>query len=218
MITQVKLLLVLLLITAAGQTRAQTIDSFHINSSTNPHELFVRLHFPDSSYYVERTFDRVALMYPPFNLVTLYYRSCQFVKTNPVWDTMIPIYTPEPYGLWLWLVRDSNTVIPDCIFAEQTEVADSASYDSRQTGINNPGSGNNALHIFPNPATGVLHIIGTPGCELYISDGLGRQLLRQKLKNGQETLDISELVPGLYYIHCFRDGQRLQSLCFSKLP
>lgn len=218
MITQVKLLLVLLLMAAGGQTYAQTIDSFHVNPSVNPHELYVRLKFPDSSYYVERTFDRVALIYPPVNLVTLYYRSCQSVKTNPVWDTMIPIYTPEPYGLWLWLSKDSNTVIPDCMFAAQTEVADSASYDSRHTGIINPGAGNNALHIFPNPATGVLHVTGNPGCELVIFDGLGRLQLRKKLQNRQESLNISELVPGLYYIHCFRDGQRLQSHCFSKLP
>jgi hypothetical protein len=218
MITQVKLLLVLLLITVAVNTRAQTIDSFHINRSVNPHELFLRVHFPDSSYYVARIFDRVALTYPPFNLFTLYFRSCQFVKNNPVWDTMIPIYTPEPYSMRLWLAWERDIVIPGCTNVGQILVTDSISYDSRQTGITSPGAGNNALRISPNPAADVLYVTGNPGCELHISDGLGRLQLRQKLQNRQETLNISGLVPGLYYIHCFRDGQRLQSHCFSKLP
>lgn len=221
MITQVKQLLLLLLITAAGQTHAQTIDSFHVNSTVTPNELFVRLQFPDSNCYVQRTFDRVALIYPPVNVVTFFYRSCDFVTTNPVRDTVIKIYTPEPYGLRLWLVRDSNTVIPECAFSGATQtVMDSASYDSRHTGtgIVHPGLSNNQLQIFPNPAAGILHVVGTPGCELQISDGLGRLLRRQKLENEQEAVDISMLSPGLYYIHCYRDGQRQQSHCFSKLP
>lgn len=216
---QVKLLLaLLLLITAAGQTRAQTIDSFHINRSVYPHELFVRVHFPDSSYYVHRTFDPVALMYPPVNIVTFFYRSCEFIKTNPVRDTVIHIHTPEPYGLRIWLVKDSNTIIPGCAFEEQRQTMDSAAYDSRSTGITNPGAGYNALHIYPNPATSVLYIAGTPGYELQVYDGLGRLQLRQKLQSEQETLNIGAFVPGLYYIHYYRDGQRVQSLRFSKLP
>lgn len=219
MITQVKFLFVLLLlVAAAGQTSAQAIDSFHVNRSVNPHELFVRMHFPDSGYYIDRTFDRVALIYPPVNLVTFYYRSCEFIKTNPVRDTVILIYTPEPYGLRAWLVRDSNTVTPGCTFAGQRQEMDSLIYDSRHTGITNPGTGNNALYIFPNPATNILQVTGTPGGEVQISDELGRLQLRQKLQNGQETLNIGALVPGLYYIHYYRNGQRLQSQCFSKLP
>lgn len=215
MIKQTKLLLVLLLL-IAGQTNAQTIDSFHVNRSSQ--QLFVRLQFPDSSYYVERTFDRVALIYPPVNMVTFFYRSCEFIKANPVWDTTIRIYTPEPYGLWVWLANDSNTVTQGCTLAGQIQAIDSAYFDAKTTGIANPPAGNNSMYIFPNPAASILHVAGAVGCELRISDGVGRLRLQQKLQNGQESVDISSLVPGLYYIHCYRDGQLLQSHCFSKLP
>ncbi len=218
MITQVKLLLILLLVAATGQASAQTIDSFHVNRLVNPHELFVRLHFPDSSYYITRTFDRVAYIYPPVNLITFYSRSCEFVKTNPVKDITIRIYTPEPYGLRFWLVMDSNTVIPGCTFAQEIQVMDSGIYSSQPTGMTDPGVGNNALHVFPNPAASVLYVTGSSGGELQISDGLGRLQLRQTLQSGQTTVDIGALVPGLYYIHYYCDGQRVQSQCFSKLP
>lgn len=218
--TQAKQLIILLLIIIAGQTRAQTIDSFHLNSSVKPHELFVRLKFPDSSYYVERTFDRVALIYPPFNIVTFFYRSCNFIKTSPTRDTMIRIYTPAPYGLRVWLVRDSNTVATGCTFAGETQTVDSASYDSLRTvtHIAHPGSTNNDLYIFPNPAASVLYVSGAPGWELRIFDGLGRLQIRQMLHNTQETVNIHNLVPGMYYIRCYRDGQMLQNHCFNKLP
>ena len=218
MITQVKLLIVLLLITIAEQTSAQTIDSFHVNRSVTPHELFVRLHFPDSSYYIERTFDRVALIYPPVNVTTFFYRSCPFVKTNPTRDTVIYIYSPEPYGIRLYLAMDANTSRPGCTSATQTQAIDSAAYTSPPTGIMNPVAGNSTLLIFPNPAAAVLHIIGPHGTELRIADVLGRMQLLQQLQNEKETININQLAPGLYYVHCFRDGQLLQSHCFSKLP
>jgi hypothetical protein len=219
MVKQVKLLLLtLLLTTVAGRVQAQIIDSFHVNGSVSPKELFVRLRFPDSSYYINRTFDRVALIYPPVYVVTFYFRSCDFIKADPVKDTMIPIYLPEPYKINLWLARDSNTIIPGCLFAGEIQAVDSASYVSPPAGTSLQDVDNNALHIFPNPAEGILHVSGAPGCELRVSDGMGRMLLHQKLQNRQETVDISALAPGLYYIHCYRDGQLLHSYCFSKLP
>lgn len=208
----------MLLITIAGQALAQRIDSFHVNRSVNPHELFVRLRFPDSSYYIEHTFDRVALIYPPVNVTTFYYRSCPFVKANPIRDTVIYIYLPEPYGIRLYLAMNANTSMPGCTSATQTQAIDSAAYTSPPTSIVNPGAGNSTLHIFPNPATGVLNITGPRGTELQITDGLGRIQLRQRLQNGKEIIDISPLFPGLYYIHCYLAGQLLQRHCFSKLP
>ncbi|RQO29845.1 hypothetical protein DBR32_14785 [Taibaiella sp. KBW10] len=219
MAKQVKLLLIMLFLTAAEHSRAQTIDSFHVNRSVNPHELFVRFHFPDSSYSIVHTFDRVALIYPPVNVITFFYRSCDFIKTNPVMDTIIRIYTPEPYRIHIWLVNDTNTVIQGCTFIGRTQNPDSASYDSRHTtGMVNPGTGSKALHIYPNPATNILHVVGASGCTLLVSDALGRMQLRQQLKNEQETLNIGSLTPGVYYIHCYQDGLLLHSRCFSKLP
>ncbi|WP_222167246.1 T9SS type A sorting domain-containing protein [Edaphocola aurantiacus] len=218
MIKQVKLLLTLLLISAGLQAPAQTIDSFYVNRLVNPHELFVRMHFPDSSYYISRTFDRVALIYPPVNIVTFYYRSCDFVKADPVKDTIIRLYTPEPYGLNVWLVRDSNTVVQECDIVWQTEDADSVSYYSPTTGVVNPDIGNKALQIYPNPANSVLHVLAAPGCTLIVSDALGRRQLQQSLHSEHETVNISGLSSGVYFIHCYRDGRLLQSLRFSKLP
>ena len=217
MITQMKLLIVLLLITA-GQAGAQRIDSFHVNRSVNPHELFVRLRFPDSSFYIERTFDRVALIYPPVNVTTFFYRSCPLVKANPIRDTVIYINSPEPYGIRLYLAMDANISIPGCTSATQTRAIDSAAYTSPPTAIVNPEAGTSIVHIYPNPATSVLNITGPRGAEVRLTDGLGRTQLRQQLQSGKETIDISALVPGLYYLHCYLDKLLLQSQCFSKLP
>jgi hypothetical protein len=219
MIKQVKLLLLpLLLVTAALPTQAQVIDSFHVNRSTNPHELFVRLQFPDSSYYVERTFDRVALIYPPVNITTFFYRSCQFTKASPIRDTTIYIYSPEPYGIRLYLAADSNTVTPGCTISPQIQAVDSAVYDSQHTGIGGAATRDKGLRIFPNPASDVVHIESSSPCEVLITDGLGRLQLRQKLKTGKTTIDMHAFAPGLYYIQCYANGRLWQSLCFSKRP
>ncbi len=219
MIKPIKLLLLqLLFVTAAGQTQAQIIDSFHINRSTNPHELFVRLQFPDSSYYVERTFDRVALIYPPVNITTFFYRSCQFVKAAPIRDTVIYIYSPEPYRVRLYLAADSNTTTPGCTISPQIQTVDSAVYDSQHTGIDGVAIRNSNLSIFPNPTSDVLHIEASQLCEVLIIDALGRLRLRQKLQTNKTTINTQAFVPGPYYLQCYLDGRLLQSLCFSKLP
>jgi len=217
MIKGAKLLLIMLLAMAGLQASAQTIDSFYVNRMANPHELFVRMHFPDSSYYISRTFDRVALIYPPVNIVTFYYRSCDFVKADPLKDTIIQLFTPEPYGLIVWLVRDTNTVVQECDMVWQTQESDSVSYYFPTTGVVSPGMGNKALQIYPNPATSVLHVLASPGCTLIVSDALGRRQLRQVLQNEHEMVNISGLSPGVYFIHCYRDGRLVHSLRFSKL-
>jgi|GEM_PF-2315493 len=217
MIKPGKLLFILLLIMTAVQLHAQTIDSFRVTRSTSPHKVFVRTSFPDSTYYISRTFDRVAMMYPPVNIVTLFYRKCDFVKAPPVKDTTIDIFTPEPYKLWVWLVRDSNTVTQGCTLDPQIQNTDSVSYDSQYTVIAKPGLEDNAISIFPNPAINTLHIAGGKGYDLRISDVQGRQYLSQKLQSEQETVNISTLIPGVYYIHCYINGQLLQSHCFNKL-
>ncbi|MCY1520687.1 hypothetical protein D9M68_554700 [compost metagenome] len=213
-----KLLLILLLVICGLQSRAQTIDSFYVNRLTSPHELFVRMHFPDSSYYIHRTFDRVALMYPPVNIVTFFYRSCNNIKSNPVKDTIIQLFTPEPYGLYIWLARDSNTVVQDCDIVGQTEAIDSVSYYSPTTGVVSPDMGNNALQVYPNPASSIMHVLAAPGCTIVVSDALGRMHLQQQLQNEHEMINISNLTAGVYFIHCYRQGQLLQRLRFSKLP
>lgn len=211
-------LVLILLIILCGPVNAQTIDSFSLNRSPYPNELFVRLRFPDSTYELTRTFDRVALIYPPVNLTTFFYRSCQSVRTSPLRDTMIPIYAYDPYRIGIWLVRDSNTSNPDCVRASEIQNIDSVLYTPQQTSISLTQASNDRMAVFPNPANDLLHIAGSPGCYLQITDGLGRSMRRQKLQSRQETLDIRTLLPGLYYIHYYREGRRLQSLCFSKLP
>ncbi len=215
---RIKSLFVIISLIAVGKTQAQIIDSFHVNTSVSPHELFVRLHFPDSSYYVERTFDRVAMIYPPVNIITFFYRSCEDIKNSPVMDTIIPIYTPEPYCIWVWLVSDINTT-PGCMLFDENQSSDSASYYSETaTGVVKPGIDSKiAFSIFPNPANGILYIEGASGCDFNIYDGLGRLMLKRYLKNEKEAVNISTLIPGIYYTHCYRKGILLQSCSFSKV-
>ncbi len=211
-----KFLCLLLLLVAGQQSFAQRIDSVRVARSKNPHELYVRMAFPDSGYYVCSSFHRVALIYPPVNIVTFFYRKCDFVKASPAWDTTIAMPTPEPYKILVSLVRDSNTVTPGCNLYAQLQNSDTVMYDSKTTGISGTEIAGDGLRMFPNPAVDVLHIAGGKGCELRIADVQGRLLLQRTLDAEEATVNIGTLANGVYYVQCYRNGQLWQSRCFNK--
>lgn len=211
-----KFLCLILMLVAGVQCFAQRIDSVRVARSKSPHELYVRMAFPDSGYYVCSSFHRVATMYPPANIVTFFYRKCDFVKASPAWDTTIAMLTPEPYKILVSLVRDSNTVTPGCDMYPQLQNTDTVLYDSKTTSVSGIATVGELIRIFPNPAVDVLHIIGGKNCELRITDIQGRMQLHQMLDVEQAVVDISTLSAGVYYVQCYSSGQLLQSRCFNK--
>ena len=68
-----------------------------------------------------------------------------------------------------------------------------------------------AWQVYPNPANEKLEIRLTESAtsgELRLIDNKGRILFTQVLENGQddETLDVSKLSPGTYFVHLVLDG------------
>ena len=62
------------------------------------------------------------------------------------------------------------------------------------------------LKIFPNPASTYLNIeIGFSGTQYQIFDSYGRRLLNGKLE--ENRIDVSSLVPGLYFLRVESDGK-----------
>lgn len=63
-----------------------------------------------------------------------------------------------------------------------------------------PGEEASSLHVWPNPARGVLHIEGKVGSEAVLYDVLGRELGRASLRTHQTQIDLSGLPPGVYVV------------------
>ena len=56
---------------------------------------------------------------------------------------------------------------------------------------------NDIITIFPNPASELFHINGNYD-NIYLFDNLGRTYI--SVKNENNTFDISNLLPGIYYV------------------
>ncbi|HMQ48907.1 MAG TPA: T9SS type A sorting domain-containing protein [Saprospiraceae bacterium] len=77
-----------------------------------------------------------------------------------------------------------------------------AEVDTKETTSTSPLQG---VRIWPNPATDVIHLDGTTEAGklewLCIMDGSGRRLVDQSLGDASNTtIDIQQLMPGLYYV------------------
>jgi|GEM_PF-473713 len=74
------------------------------------------------------------------------------------------------------------------------------------TAVNNVAAASNAVKIFPNPATGTLHILWTAvdnNKHISVTDITGRELISTNADNAtaQKDLDISSLAKGVYIVH-----------------
>lgn len=210
--------LFVVLVFGFAPAKAQSIDSFAIDRSTDPQRLFIRVRFPDASYDVTRILERVLLMYPPINNIALFFQSCEGPANSAIWETTLDIYTPEPYTMRLWLVKDSNTLNPYCEIVSEYQTVDSAAYDSRDDhgpGLLLPDIVSKGVSLFPNPAGRTVFISGAKGYEIRVSDLMGKAWIVTTLKLDEEGLDVSGLAPGTYCVSFFRQGARRESLLFS---
>jgi hypothetical protein len=94
------------------------------------------------------------------------------------------------------------------------EVSDAAGCSSISTTISVTDVGlkgliENAMHIYPNPATTTLTIELVQQTTIELVDMLGQTIQTHQLKSGVNTIDVSELVSGVYFIQTV-DGSTIK--------
>jgi Secretion system C-terminal sorting domain/Bacterial Ig domain len=75
------------------------------------------------------------------------------------------------------------------------------------------------MRLYPNPATDVLNISianASTAVAMSITDVTGRELNTTTANNGSAQMDISGLVPGCYFVTCFKDGIKIANSRFIK--
>jgi hypothetical protein len=74
--------------------------------------------------------------------------------------------------------------------------------------------------IYPNPATEIIHISFSEklvsNASLSICDELGKVVRNQKTKGGTETIDISNLKPGIYFVSIINGEERVRKKIIKK--
>lgn len=79
---------------------------------------------------------------------------------------------------------------------------------------NNSGLGTGILSagmekVYPNPVSGILTIESQISCSIVLSDCMGRHLMKQSGKENVQTIDMSELSAGVYFLQLISDdGER----------
>ncbi len=73
------------------------------------------------------------------------------------------------------------------------------------TSIHNAISEN--VRVYPNPVNGVLNIHSPSDCDMEILDLSGRVIRSESLINGINNIDLSEQLPGLYFLKITQDHQ-----------
>jgi chitodextrinase len=61
-------------------------------------------------------------------------------------------------------------------------------------------SGNSTPDVYPNPTSGIIYINTTEDIDVRISNLQGTQLLQQTISSGENVVDISHLLPGIYIL------------------
>lgn len=70
-----------------------------------------------------------------------------------------------------------------------------------------------AIDIFPNPATDIINISSANDSELIIYDNLSREIARQPISSGINTVSTTNLSEGIYF---FRISDKVQKVCICK--
>jgi Secretion system C-terminal sorting domain len=121
-------------------------------------------------------------------------------------DSLIP---PEfKTSFRLWVTDPVKSVFDSCVFADFVTVNLNAQIVPQV--LNESGSSN--LHIFPVPATDLLHIVfdGAENAEVVgmITDASGKSIIEQKRCSTNWDMDISSLQPGTYFFKIRQNRQQ----------
>ena len=65
-----------------------------------------------------------------------------------------------------------------------------------------------AINIYPNPSTGQVNVLMPAASTVTVHNSVGQIVARQKLKQGQTTLDLSGLSQGVYTMSTILQGKR----------
>jgi glycosidase len=69
------------------------------------------------------------------------------------------------------------------------------------SGLNSFNEGLRGLHVYPNPVSGMLHMVPLAGNSiLTILNSVGKPVRIIQLEGGQDQVDLSSLLPGLYFL------------------
>jgi len=63
------------------------------------------------------------------------------------------------------------------------------------------------VEVYPNPATTQMNITLPVNSEIRIFDNNGREVIHRISSNQTESIDVSSLVNGMYFVHVSHDGQ-----------
>jgi len=69
----------------------------------------------------------------------------------------------------------------------------------------------NGFTVYPNPASGVIHVYSKDAATVFITDAGGRTLQRREIPKGTSTLDIHTLTPGIYFLTVSAEGKPAQT-------
>ena len=96
-------------------------------------------------------------------------------------------------------------------FNRQLTTAEIDSYTTSTLAVNNVTTNQNAIAIYPNPATNELNIATTaplPGAKnIIITDVMGRELIKTQWNHEATTIDVSALSPGVYFAGIYLSDQ-----------
>ncbi|GIZ09741.1 carbohydrate-binding protein [Flavobacterium sp. UMI-01] len=62
------------------------------------------------------------------------------------------------------------------------------------------------IKLYPNPVTNVLTLSNAEGCELEISNVLGKLILKTKVELSNQTIDIAHFDSGVYFVKLHKNG------------
>jgi hypothetical protein len=103
-------------------------------------------------------------------------------------------YSADMKGYLLRFNMDvtDTTLVVNAFYQKQTNL---------NTSVEEPGIASDAVRVFPNPGNEILNVVsqfneGT----ILIYDQFGRNFIKQLLRKGKNEIDLSRLLPGVYFV------------------
>ena len=80
-------------------------------------------------------------------------------------------------------------------------------FNQQRTASRSGSVGKSLLRVYPNPTTGLLHILDAGEGRLLVRDQTGRTVLEQLASGSPLTVDLSTLPQGLYFLQVVSGAQ-----------
>jgi hypothetical protein len=77
------------------------------------------------------------------------------------------------------------------------------------TGIKSQNAGENGWNIYPNPSSGLLHLVNSEAVgtssQLVVLNSIGQNVMEEIISNNYKTIDLSKLTTGVYFVKITSD-------------